>query len=218
MLLANEAVQAAVTRELRDLLATASPGTPLAKIQGRLLSSKVLAADVSDAVENLRNLLQPKSTFAEKEDTNNEESPVGLGNDEIENERALSHPDDEEEAGWESGSIEDSEGSEVGWVSGSVASKENPGSDTDDLEETDVSTKEREATPSEDQAVEFRPKRSLPQTKLKPQASSGQSTFLPSLSVGFVRGDSDSEWSESEAKVAEVEERKNRRGQRARRA
>jgi hypothetical protein len=49
-------------------------------------------------------------------------------------------------------------------------------------------------------------------------ARPGESLFLPSLSVGFTRGDSDSEWSDSEAKLADGDQRKNRRGQRARRA
>ena len=53
------------------------------------------------------------------------------------------------------------------------------------------------------------------------QESKNESTFLPSLSVGFVRGDSDdSDWSEleTEGKSTDLEPKKNRRGQRARRA
>jgi hypothetical protein len=57
------------------------------------------------------------------------------------------------------------------------------------------------------------PKKARQEKKL----GAAESTFLPSLAVGFVRGNSDSEWSDSEAKVAD-NERKNRRGQRARRA
>ena len=47
--------------------------------------------------------------------------------------------------------------------------------------------------------------------------NAAESTFLPSLAVGFTRGDSDSDWSDGEANVADGV-RKNRRGQRARRA
>jgi len=54
--------------------------------------------------------------------------------------------------------------------------------------------------------------------KGKSKASAAESTFLPSLSVGFTRGDSDvSDWSDAEANAADSA-RKNRRGQRARRA
>jgi len=45
-----------------------------------------------------------------------------------------------------------------------------------------------------------------------------ESTFLPSLSVGFIRGDSDSDFSDGEAASVMGGPKKNRRGQRARRA
>jgi hypothetical protein len=48
----------------------------------------------------------------------------------------------------------------------------------------------------------------------------GASTFLPSLQIGFTRGDSDaSDWSDAEKDINKVDTvRKNRRGQRARKA
>ena len=50
-------------------------------------------------------------------------------------------------------------------------------------------------------------------------SSKKESTFLSSLSVGFIRGGSDdSDWSETEDKGTDLEPKKNRRGQRARRA
>lgn len=68
------------------------------------------------------------------------------------------------------------------------------------------------------------PKRPKKPSKQKPSAvaessnpTSG-STFLPSLAVGFIRGDSDSEWSDGEAAAGDLPQRKNRRGQRARKA
>jgi hypothetical protein len=62
-------------------------------------------------------------------------------------------------------------------------------------------------------------RRNLPvKAKAKTTASAAQSTFLPSLSVGYTRGDSpDSAWSDGE-QVADGPLKKNRRGQRARRA
>lgn len=55
-------------------------------------------------------------------------------------------------------------------------------------------------------------------TKGNKKARTGESTFLPSLSVGFVDGDSDTEWSDAEANIADAPVKKNRRGQRARQA
>ena len=48
--------------------------------------------------------------------------------------------------------------------------------------------------------------------------SKAESTFLPSLSVGFVRGGSDSDWSDGDEAAGDIPKRKNRRGQRARKA
>lgn len=49
------------------------------------------------------------------------------------------------------------------------------------------------------------------------QTLATESAFLPTLSNGFIPGGSDTDWSDSEAKAADGV-RKNRRGQRARRA
>ena len=49
------------------------------------------------------------------------------------------------------------------------------------------------------------------------QALGTESVFLPTLSNGFIPGGSDTDWSDGEARVADGV-RKNRRGQRARRA
>ena len=50
-----------------------------------------------------------------------------------------------------------------------------------------------------------------------PPTRGTESVFLPTLSNGFIPGGSDTDWSDSEARVADGV-RKNRRGQRARRA
>ncbi|KAK0464608.1 BUD22-domain-containing protein [Desarmillaria tabescens] len=57
-----------------------------------------------------------------------------------------------------------------------------------------------------------------PAAKAQNKSSTGASTFLPSLSVGFIKGNEDSDWSDSDAKAGDIEQKKNRRGQRARRA
>jgi len=103
------------------------------------------------------------------------------------------------------------------WESGSVRSGANVVGHEDSSSTDNSGTEEEEEDSDEDnEKPPPRPTRkesALPQAKSKALA---ESTFLPSLSVGFIRGDSDSEWSDSEAKTADI--RKNRRGQRARRA
>ena len=107
--------------------------------------------------------------------------------------------------GWESGTVgeEDDAAGSDGWESSSM------GNDDDVLEHGD--RLELHVKP----VVE---KSATAALKAKASASGLQSTFLPSLSVGFVRGGSEeSDWSE-EGRIAEIDVKKNRRGQRARRA
>ncbi|KIM89335.1 hypothetical protein PILCRDRAFT_813271 [Piloderma croceum F 1598] len=223
----NSAVQAAISAQLStNLLVPAVAGTPLSKVQSRLLSSKILATEVAAVIEDLKLILQPKSN-----DTTHE---VEVHGDNRDAEKLLERPkkakteasdsDDPDEdadeleesdkAGWESGVIDADEEVMDGWESGSVRS----GVGHEDSSSTDNSgTEEEEDSDEENEKPPPRPTRkesAFPQAKSK--ASAAESTFLPSLSVGFIRGDSDSEWSDSEAKTADI--RKNRRGQRARRA
>ena len=61
MLSQNEHMSAAVASELAsNLVEPATPGSHLAKVNGRLLSSKYLAAEVSRVVEELRVILHPE--------------------------------------------------------------------------------------------------------------------------------------------------------------
>ena len=155
------------------------------------------------------------------------------GGDEEESDGSEGEEEGEEEgAGWESGTVADGE-AEDGWESGSVDDAANDGghmggkrqlasdendSDSEASDASDASSqpatkrkKQPELKPSTAQAAAKDPKG-------KTKASAAESTFLPSLSVGFVRGDSDaSDWSDAEANAADGV-RKNRRGQRARRA
>lgn len=113
---------------------------------------------------------------------------------------------------------------DAGWESGSVHSEGEAG--VEGLESSNDSSSE---SSEEEDADHQRPRKghvksdakpaSKAQAALKPAASASSSTFLPSLSVGFVRGDSDgSDWSGDEGDDADVAPKKNRRGQRARRA
>jgi len=115
------------------------------------------------------------------------------------------------DGGWESGSVNEGEPESGSWESGLIADsgteeekseEDEPDSDNDELNVTKTKTKT--------------------QTQKSPKATKGlsstlQSTFLPSLSVGFVHGSGDSDFSDAEGRAADIP-RKNRRGQRARRA
>ena len=228
----NPPVQTAISVQLStQLLVSAAVGTPLSKVQSRLLSSKVLAAEVAVVIEDLKLVLQPKSETTAHEievQVNDHDTDIPLerpkktkkakGVQAIQTkQRAGSNNPDEDdgeidEAGWESGSIgEEEDTAQDDWESGSVRSGRKAGSSSgsDSSSEEDL-----------DEENEKPPRRSADKEstlrKAKSKASAAESAFLPNLSVGFIRGDSDSEWSDSEAKTTEV--RKNRRGQRARRA
>lgn len=201
-----------------SLVVLAEPGTTAAKIQSRLLSSKFLSIQVAASLEALRILLNP--ALKQKKSENDVHSPSDKNmerSSKLRKETSISTPHatnlsakapsrlnatkQDVNVGtedWESGSInEGREESDDGWESGDI------GPD-DTLEHEDVSDKESE---SENNELNVK-------TKTKP--SKNESTFLPSLSVGFIRGGSDdSDWSDAEGNA---EPKKNRRGQRARRA
>ena len=108
----------------------------------------------------------------------------------------------------------------------SDASLSSDESDTDDDSSSGSDTDSSSSTSSD------RPrKRKAASSSSKPSKkskSSSSSTFLPSLSTGFIAGRSDDEWSDAEADLADRDlselksggkkERKNRMGQRARKA
>ena len=108
----------------------------------------------------------------------------------------LDDEDPVEDDGWESGSISGGEGEDS--VAGSNDGNEDLG-----------------ASP---QLTKPSPKSQPTPSTATVEKSGIQSMFLPSLSVGFVRGSGDSDFSDSDAKVADIDVKKNRRGQRARRA
>ncbi|KII90854.1 hypothetical protein PLICRDRAFT_52558 [Plicaturopsis crispa FD-325 SS-3] len=243
----NEHVIAAISSELSaNLLSPAGPGTPTAKVQSRLLSSKLLAMEVAAVVDDLKLVLQPErkqqATGDDAATADSEPRPKKRGQDTTDEgiqapqktrkpdlhgevldndlEDGEDHEDgdvvsvEENASAWESGSV----GGTEGWESGSVeADSEVEGSGSSGGEDSSTDDDPAAAPPSK------KPKTTAPKPKAKDNPKSttrtAQSTFLPSLSVGFTRGDSDdSEWSDSEAKIADGAEKKNRRGQRARRA
>ncbi|KAG6896923.1 hypothetical protein C0992_005259 [Termitomyces sp. T32_za158] len=228
----NEDVQTAISKELATNIAPVTPGSDAARVQSRLLSSKILASEIASVVSGLKCIVQPPNISGElaTEDEAAFQRPKKLRKvdkvkkspienltaryqtplEDVEVTQALEGVLDVENAGWESGTVDEEETQEkTGWESGSEAGNRNDESfnDTDDDEVAIHSLPPRKTSP--------RP----PSIRPPKKATGIQSTFLPSLSVGFTRGESDdSDLSESEVKVADIDIKKNRRGQRARRA
>lgn len=202
-----------------SLIAPAAPSSAEGKVQSRLLSSKVLAADVSRIIKGLRRLLNPEERACDAEEDRHESPDVsqppkkkqktrekeGLHSVSLVDVPSDDEPRDIEDDGWESGTVSD-EGHSIQEDS-RLVSMSNEGSHDDE---------DNSAYECEDQ-VNPGVHRGRPGPDVKPDAKASQSAFLPSLSVGFVRGDSDTDFSDSEAKTADGV-KKNRRGQRARRA
>ncbi|KAF5382769.1 hypothetical protein D9615_002930 [Tricholomella constricta] len=234
MLQENEHVQAAISEELTGNFVPAATGTAAAKVQSRLLSSKLLATEIAAVVEGLKNLLQPKTdplNSGDEEDIPATERPKKLKKLDSVKEKVPARglqavdgapvdADDEEnedeeidDAGWESGTVSDDvQRAQDSWESGSISGED----DGDSAEESDDDEEELAVVPSSTKKA-LPPK--APSTKTSTKKTGLQSTFLPSLSVGFTRGESDdSDLSESEIKAADIDIKKNRRGQRARRA
>ncbi|KAJ7288358.1 BUD22-domain-containing protein [Mycena rebaudengoi] len=211
---ANEHLRAAIEREL-----TLSLGDTHTKVHARLLSAKALAAGVTAALADLRMALQPKDVDADgaapdqissppqKKDKGKRAVKPAADEEEDEEDEEDSNDEEEEEGDadveqpdgadeWESAS--DLDGDDAGWESGSIAS-------------TSDAPPSKRVKPPPTTA-------SAPATKLKP-SKQAESTFLPSLSVGFVRGGSaDSDFEDDGDAKAFIDPRKNRRGQRARQA
>ncbi len=159
------------------------------KVQSRILSSKVLAVEIANIIESLRAVILPPAD----EDA---EPPRKMTKVEVEDGEDGEDDEEEDEMGWESGTVGDDEKeNDDGWESGS-------------LDEVDEGDDDTPTNPSAKPSA----------TKAQNKSSTGASTFLPSLSVGFIKGNEDSDWSESDAKAGDIEQKKNRRGQRARRA
>ena len=221
----------AMNKELEDrsLVVIAEPGTTVAKIQNRLLSSKFLSIQVATSLEALKVLLNPalKQNVPESNNTHASSSDKGIERSSKlrkempilhasnSTEKAPSRPDNSNQTadidteGWESGSINDDgdEEPDDGWESGDIGPNDS---------QDDTSNQKSE---SKDNKMNDKPKMKSSKPGKAVQSSKNESTFLPSLSVGFIRGGSDdSDWSETEDKGTDLEPKKNRRGQRARRA
>jgi len=223
--------------ELEDKFLTAvDTGTIQARIQSRLLSSKILSAQITTILDSLKVLLnpalkQPREKTAESPQIATifdhsapmSERPTKVrkgsasidtqANNISQNRTPFVDLDSERQTdgGWESGIVneEGDPDTDDGWESGSIAG-------------SGFEAKESEEGESDSDNDELKVTKAGHAQKPTPKGTKGpsstlQSTFLPSLSVGFVRGSDDSEFSDAEGKAADMP-KKNRRGQRARQA
>ncbi|EKM60402.1 uncharacterized protein PHACADRAFT_246291 [Phanerochaete carnosa HHB-10118-sp] len=202
----NENFVAVTSQELRYLIVPAQPGSNLAKVQGRLLSHNATEASDGELHEDvpLRPMKKVKMVSADPEETDS-----GDSGDESSLNNRVTICDEEEVAddGWDSGIVHGE----------SYGEEEEDNKAEDNGVASEVKTEHGE---SDDEDTVSRSKQPLRKAPL-PRASTskqGESKFLPSLAVGFTRGDSDeSDLSDAEVARAEGGARKNRRGQRARR-
>ena len=160
--------------------------------EGRVPESKSTRKKVNNAVSVFSTNAEPE------EDSNEQDEDVMSG-------REVLEEDDQEvdDGGWESGSIDSS----------AQESEDERTSEGDDNQESDSGDDEVPPAKKMKTSSAHPPAKSTttkPETKTPGAAAS---TFLPSLSVGFTRGDSDSEPEDIDSAP-----KKNRRGQRARRA
>lgn len=225
------------------VLVLSEPGTAARIVESRFLSSKRIAAEIQTVLQAIRNEITGVSGSKAPKASGTEDTSgpivraqstsrgVGSSDEEGEDEGAIG-PEGEDGRkgdGWESGTVADEE-PEDGWESGSVddtaigraAGQGRLSSDDNDSDSEASEASDASAPPAAKRKKLPEPKPSAVQaaaksTKSKLKTSAAESTFLPSLSVGFIRGDSEaSDWSDAETNVADP--RKNRRGQRARRA
>jgi len=191
------------------------PKTAEAIVESRLASSKLLAKELNGIVAGLRALVWGPSEDAENEG--------GLGNTGSDDELPIGQPEDEEdEEGSEASDDSAARANDVGWDSGSISPDDSGNSDHSTDLNSDV-----ELPPTKRQKKSAPPRVHVGATDLSakkkhdPNPShpslKDDSTFLPSLSVGFTKGDSDISGSEIDSDAGSVGPvRKNRRGQRAR--
>lgn len=213
-----------------NLIASAESGTPSSKVRSRLLSSKALATEVTAVIEDLKltlnttteGMAQVKDGVGDDHNTDklpgrSKKAKIGVVKVAPMTDRVSSDNDkdgcaneSENEIGLDiSAADEVNNAADDGWESGSVLSGYGVTNDKN------ASPDDSESDDSDEEHVNYESQPIRKGSVQKARAPAAGSTFLPSLSVGFIPG-SDSEWSDSEVRTTDV--RKNRRGQRARRA
>ena len=167
-----------------------------AKLESRLLSSKTLSKEVNMVILSLHSALKPSGDKGESDGGSSSRPDESLLVDfSTTNQQSAieASEDDSSDSGDESSGSTDS-------ASGSSSLQHDTPA---------PSRKSNSAT--------YRTSHSPLLPDNAPPTRGAESVFLPTLSNGFIPGGSDTDWSDSEARVADGV-RKNRRGQRARRA
>lgn len=191
------------------------PKTAEAIVESRLASSKLLAKELAGIVAGLRTL-----ALGPKDDADHDEESKETGSD---NEITGGQPEDQlnEDAG---GLSDDgaAKSDDAGWVSGSISQDSDVDSDGSTLLSSEVelppAKRQKKSAPSKAR-IEATDSSLMkkPDPKTSHPSSKDDSVILPSLSVGFIKGDSDISGDEIDSDAGSVgPARKNRRGQRAR--
>ena len=184
------------------------PKTAEAIVESRLASSKHLAKELNSIVVGLRTLVLGPNGGADDEESKETDS---------DNEPTVGQPEGEEDEDASGGSDDDAaNANDAGWESGSISQD----SDGDPNDSTDLNS-EVEPPPAKRQKTSTPSRLNIGSKKPDPKAShpslQDDTVFLPSLSVGFTKGDSDISGDEVDSDAGSVGlARKNRRGQRAR--
>ncbi|KAI0061710.1 Bud-site selection protein [Artomyces pyxidatus] len=189
------------------------------QVEARLLSSKVLSGEVNGIISSLRSILRPEAVQTDLAQPPTKTRKLSTAHGAFPAETGSSSTDTESVAGEESNAEQPTEE----WESGTVEEEKEEFSSESELSGGDApdGPARPRPVPAGAPSVKKATKTiaALPRaiSKDTPATTGGQSTFLPSLSQGFTRGDSDSDWSDGEADIIDTTH-KNRRGQRARRA
>ena len=227
---------------------TVKPNSAVGKIRNRLTSSNpsLPASELVTDLQATLDLSVTKSssttahpTTTVDEEEGSEEQAEGKGREDDFFDQAAFSDDQVDNDGWESGSIHSGdEGvpSRLRPLSTDSDSESEPGSDSasnaGSLRHSNPKTKsgvklkaeslsgddDRSTLNSDSDSNTLPPPSHLQKRVPKPSGGAGTSTFLPSLSVGYIPGTGDSDPEDELEAVEGKGDRKNRRGQRARRA
>ena len=221
---------------------TIEPNSAEGKIRNRLTSCKSFSGRASELVTDLQAILDPSTakssstaarpttTIDDQEEGSEDQAGDEGGEDDFFDQ--VESPDDQlDDDGWESGSVHSEDKGDLTHPLSADSNSES-GSDTGPPRRSNPKSKSKvklkiesvfedddESTPDSESESDASPPPPRSQKKVtKTSGGAGTSTFLPSLSVGYIPGTGDSD-PEAELEVVEGKSSaKNRRGQRARRA
>ena len=188
------------------------PKTAAAIVESRLASSKHLAKELNGIVVGLRALVLGVNGGADDDKESKEADS--------DNELAVDPSEDEEDEDASGGSDDDAgKANDAGWESGSISqdSDGSPDDSTDLNSEVEPPPAKRQKTSTASKLNIGSSVKKKPDPKASDPSLQDDTVFLPSLSVGFTKGDSDISGDEVDSDAGSVGlARKNRRGQRAR--